>query len=329
MVELMFSYEQIYAHTGDKKWLERLEVVAFNTLPATISDDMWTHQYDQMSNQINCIRFPNKPIFGTNGAESHLFGLEPNYGCCTANFSQGYPKFILSAFMHNADTILHAVPIPAVLHAKEADITVETDCPFVHTFTYTVDAKADFTLAVRVPSFAQSLTVDGAPVAVTEMLSFACRAGEHRVIRVSYTAEIRLTDRPHDLKSVQYGSLVFSLPVDYEAVMREYTTPDGVEREFPYCDYEYVGKSAWNFGISDLTFTAEFRGIGEIPFSSQEPPVVVKAQMKPIAWGFEPFYPTVCAKVPASREPLGEAEEKELYPYGCAKLRMTELPLVK
>jgi len=41
--------------------------------------------------------------------------------------------------------------------------------------------------------------------------------------------------------------------------------------------------------------------------------------------GFE----TVCAKVPESREPIGEAREINLYPYGCAKLRMTELPLIK
>ena len=36
----------------------------------------------------------------------------------------------------------------------------------------------------------------------------------------------------------------------------------------------------------------------------------------------------VCAKVPESRTPLEEEKEIELYPCGCAKLRMTELPLV-
>ena len=90
----------LFAYTGDAKWADRLEVLAFNALPATISDDMWTHQYDQMSNQIACIKFPGKPIFRTNGQESHLFGLEPNYGCCTANFNQAWPKLALSTFMH-------------------------------------------------------------------------------------------------------------------------------------------------------------------------------------------------------------------------------------
>ena len=60
-----------------------------------------------------------------------------------------------------------------------------------------------------------------------------------------------------------------------------------------------------------------------------EPPVVVKARVKPIDWGYEDGYDTVCAKVPQSLEPLGEARELELYPYGCARLRMTELPIIE
>lgn len=66
VVEQMYSYEQLYAYTGDSKWAQRLEMLAFNALPATFSDDMWAHQYDQMSNQIACKRFPGKTIFRTN-----------------------------------------------------------------------------------------------------------------------------------------------------------------------------------------------------------------------------------------------------------------------
>ena len=65
VAEQMYSYELLYAYTGDKKWAERFEVLAFNALPATISDDMWAHQYVQMSNQIACQKFPGRSLFRT------------------------------------------------------------------------------------------------------------------------------------------------------------------------------------------------------------------------------------------------------------------------
>lgn len=111
VVEQMYSYELLYAYTGEAKWAERLEMLAFNALPAAFSDDMWAHQYVQMSNQIACRRFPGKSLFRTNNSEAHLFGLEPNFGCCTANFHQGWPKFVLSAFMYQENAVINSVPV--------------------------------------------------------------------------------------------------------------------------------------------------------------------------------------------------------------------------
>ena len=104
---------------------------------------------------------------------------------------------------------------------------------------------------------------------------------------------------------------------------------NGVERKFPYCDYEYNPTSEWSFAYSSPFVKVEYKGISDIPFSSQNPPVVVKAKIVPIDWGFEDRYETVCAKVPHSRKPLDTSASVALYPYGCAKLRMTELPIVK
>ncbi len=328
VVEQMYSCEQLYAYTGDKKWAERLEVLAFNALPAMISDDMWAHQYVQMSNQISCEKFPGKSLFRTNNSEAHVFGLEPHYGCCTANFNQGWPKLALSTFMHNGDTIIHALPVASRLDALQAQITVESDYPFENSMRYLIDAKTAFTFQIRVPSFAKEIRVEGKEQAGTDLLTFHLEAGEHRDICVSFETEAVFVDRPHDFKTVKRGSLVFSIPILYEERMSEYER-DGVERKFPYCDYEYVGKPDWNYAYCDTTLKTVTKGISDIPFSSANPPVVLKAKVKKIDWGCEDGYDTVCAKLPASREPLGEAEEIELYPYGCAKLRMTEVPMIK
>ena len=327
VAEQMYAYEHLFAYTGDPKWAERLELLAFNALPATISDDMWTHQYLQMSNQIACERFPGKPVFRTNGGEAHLFGLEPNYGCCTANFNQAWPKFALSAFMHSGDTVLSAIPVPATLKADGLTVSLKTNYPFDNAFAYDAESDKPVCLKVRIPSFAQNLRVNGQVTPYSEELSFEIPAGQPTHIHITFDTLPNLMERPHDLKCAQCGSLVFSLPISYEKRMLEFER-NGVERKFPYCDYEYLPRSAWNYAYASPFFTLEKRNISDIPFSSENPPVVLKAEVQKIAWGLEDGYASVCAKAPQSRIPLSEAETLELYPYGCAKLRMTELPLI-
>lgn len=327
VAEQMYSYEILYAYTGDKKWAERLEMLAFNALPATISDDMWTHQYDQMSNQIACIKFPGKPIFRTNWQESHLFGLEPNYGCCTANFNQAWPKFALSVFMHSGDTVINTVPVPSELKTDDKYIKIETNYPFENTFKYTIEAKNPFAFRIRIPSFAENLRVNGEKTEADELL-LEIGAGEKLEINVSFDISLCIDKRPNDLNTVRFGSLVFSVPVKHEAKMLEYER-DGVERKFPYCDYELIPASDWNYAYCGGDFELIRDGVSVVPFSSKNPPVTVKASVKKINWGYEDGYDTVCAKIPESRESIGEKEEILLYPYGCAKLRMTELPVIE
>ena len=329
IVELMYSYELLYAYTGDKKWVERLEILAFNALPAAISDDMWTHQYDQMSNQIACQRFPvpGKPIFRTNNEEAHLFGLEPHFGCCTANFGQGFPKLALSAFMRAENEIICAVPIPSELKTEDVNIVLETQYPFDYSFKYTISNKKEFTFKIRIPSWAKDVTVDGNAFDGDEAV-FEIGKEQGREIYITYNAVPIIRKRENDLNTVQCGPLIFSVPIQYEKKMYEYEK-DSVERKFPYCDYEYIPASDWNYAYYGTDFEFEKRDISKIPFSSQNPPVVMKAYVKQIEWGFEDGYETVCAKTPISRTPIGERKEMELYPYGCAKLRMTELPIVE
>jgi hypothetical protein len=327
VAEQMYSYEWLFAHTGESKWAERLELIAFNALPATISDDMWAHQYVQLSNQISCQKLPAKPLFGTNGAEAHLFGLEPNFGCCTANFNQAWPKFSLSAFMHDKDTVISAIPVPSSLKTDDFSISLNTKYPFENKLEYAVNSKKDMHLKVRIPSFAKNLTVNQKKTAFCEELDFNICANKPAYIEIEFDAAPSMMLRPHNLRTVKCGSLVFSLPIEYEARMVEYEK-DGVERKYPYCDYEYIPKSEWSYAYSSPFVTLEKCEISDVPFSSKKPPVVVKAKVKNIAWGFENGYETVCAKVPESTTQLGEEKEIELYPYGCAKLRMTELPLI-
>ena len=328
VAEQMYSYELLFAESGDFKWAERLEMLAFNALPATISDDMWAHQYDQLSNQIACIRFPGKPIFTTNKREAHLFGLEPEYGCCTANFGQAWPKFALSAWAYDRfNTICSVVPLPSSIETEWANITLKTNYPFENVLEYTIEAKENFKFFVRLPAGIDNVRVNGKhhydPVFLVQYLN----AGMQETITVTFDTKPEFIDRPHNLKSVRCGSLVFSLPIEYEKKMYEYER-NGVERKFPYCDYEYIPKSDWGYAFSSFDFKVNRKEVTDIPFSSEKPPVTLTAKMRKISWGLADEYENVCAKVPESRTPISDEVEIELHPYGCAKLRMTEMPLI-
>lgn len=327
VVEQMYSYELLYAYTGDAKWAERLEVLAYNALPATISEDMWTHQYNQMSNQMACQKFPGRSLFRTNNSEAHLFGLEPNYGCCTANFNQGWPKFALSGFMYNGDTVMCGIMMPASLCAEQGEINVTTNYPFENSAKFEIKAKKAFVFKVRIPSFAKNIKINGEAFEGNE-LTVEIKAKETKSVCLEFDTEVYFESRPYSLNTVKRGSLVFSLPVKFDSVMHEYEW-GGVWRKFPYCDYELVPESKWNYGFSSDSLTVEKKAVSDIPFSFNNPPVVVKAKVKEINWGLEEGFETVCAKIPESRAPISDEEEVDLIPYGCAKLRMTELPFVE
>ena len=54
VVEAMFSLEHAIAILGDPLLGDRLEKISYNAQPATMSGDMWSHQYDQQPNQVLC-----------------------------------------------------------------------------------------------------------------------------------------------------------------------------------------------------------------------------------------------------------------------------------
>ena len=326
IVEQMYSYEEIFAHTGDNKWAERLEVLAFNALPATLSEDMWTHQYVQQVNQIACQKTMLITPWSTNGPYSNNFGLEPNYGCCTANFNQGWPKFALVPFMHKDDAIINAVMLPSVLSTDGVRIRLETNYPFENKMHYHIDADKDFEFIIRIPSFAKNLKVNG-EAADTKDIELAIKKGATD-IDIEFDTVPYLKKRPDDLYALQMGSLLFSVPIKYDKVMREYTKK-GIERKFPYCDYEFVPKTPWNYGFAESDFKVRYNGVGNVPFSQEEPAVTITAKMKQINWGLKFPYKSICRKTPKSRKPLTSAQSIELIPYGSARLRMTEMPLLK
>lgn len=332
VVELMYSCEILYRITGDKVWAERLERLSFNALPATLSDDMWSHQYDQMTNQIACYKQPGKPIYGTNFADANLFGLEPNFGCCTSNFNQGWPKLAMNTFLKCRGGVLAALLLPCTLQTKIKDSSVqiksETDYPFKHRckFTVTVDKAVKFTFKIRIPSWAKEIKVNGTSVSKKTYIVIDKEFVGTEEILVEFTDVPHLIKRPYHLNALEYGALVYALPIQARKEMLEYEA-EGVERKYPYCDYEYFPESSWNYGYTSKEFHICEHDVSEIPFSSEKPAVTIETELAKVEWKMAEGYTLVCDRAPVSNRAIGVKEKKELIPYGCAKLRMTEMPI--
>ncbi|MBQ2461895.1 MAG: glycoside hydrolase family 127 protein, partial [Clostridia bacterium] len=334
VVEMMYSFEWLYSVSGDSVWADRLEKAAFNALPATFTEDMWAHQYDQMVNQVSCVPFPGKSFFRTNGSESHVFGLEPNYGCCTANMGQGWPKLAMRAVQKTNEGLVLAHLLPCSVHTdiggQPVFLRIDSEYPFRLGADITVQAEdADFALSIRIPLWAREVLVNGKPVHPEEgHLKFQKRWHGTETLRLTLSDAPHLVSRPQGMQAAEYGPLVFSLPLQMKAHRREYVR-DGVERKFPYCDWAFEPQSEWRFGFASPDLTVEERPLSATPFSMACPPVVLHAQLAPISWEWADGYDSVPSAVPASKQAVGPSRSMELIPYGHAKLRMTELPMAE
>lgn len=328
IVELMYSYEILFSITGNIKWLDRLETLAYNSLPAAVSPDMWTHQYDQMINQAASFPMSKQP-FRTNNNEAHLFGLEPHFGCCTANFGQGFPKLALSTFFKTEKGIASCVLSPSVVETEINGVKVVcelvTEYPFRGTLKYIIktDSSVEFSLFIRIPSFAKSAEIDKTETKCGEFAEILREWNGTSEIEVNLDFETEIVSRPENMVCVRRGVLIYSIPIKEKWEKVEYIK-DGVERKCPYCDYYIYPQSKWNYALANDKFELSEQEF-DAPFNPENPPITLSAELVEIEWDFNCGH---CDRLPKSIKPLSDIQRIKLIPYGCTNLRMTEIPFI-
>ncbi len=273
----------------------------------------------------------------TDGPESNLYGLEPNFGCCTANFHQGWPKFTASLWMASHDDgLVAAAYSPCDVHTTIGNTAVhlveETDYPFRGDVRITVNPAAPlrFPLRLRIPAWANGTTihVNGQSVESSGAAEFAkiertWKPGD--VIELRFPMKPRLTEGFQGSVSINRGPLVFSYPIGEDWVK--------LRTRGMTADWQVFPSSPWNYALTVTEDTAHELTVEESPlagspFALTGSPVKMQVSARKVpAWR---AVDGVADPVPQS--PVASTEPEEtitLVPYGAAKLRITAFPRLK
>jgi hypothetical protein len=302
VVEYMFSLEHALAITGEAALGDRLEKLAFNALPGTFTDDMWAHQYNQEPNQVEC-SLHHKP-WTTDGPESNLFGLEPNFGCCTANFHQGWPKLANSLFLVSGsqdsdagDGLVAAAYAPCevrtVLRGTPVHVIEDTAYPFRGAVRLTVHPAAPlaFPLQLRIPAWASGteLRVNGKLQPSPTPGSFArleriWREGD--AVEITFPMNPRVSRWFNDSIAIERGPLLFSYGIGETWVKL-------ADRGMT-ADWQVYPSTPWNYALAvdpqqpALSIQVSESEVGDSVFTARHAPVrlSVKARKVP-SWRAE------------------------------------------
>ena len=329
IVEAMFSMETLIGLGNfDQDLPDMLEKLAFNALPAATTADMRSHQYDEQVNQVRATVEPRN--WYNNGDDSNIYGLEPNFGCCTANMHQGWPKFCAHLWYATADDGLAAISYsPCTVRFRAGGqpvrLKVDTLYPFGQTVRISVTPKApaDFPLYLRIPRWAKDALIhlpDGEIMSVlsgeTACLRRVWNAGDE--VRLELPMEPRVTRWYHRSAAVELGPLLmaFRPREKWEKIADRPFAPD----------WQVTTDDAWNWALfADEPMKAVFLPENVSAFGMGESAVKVccKAALAP-GWQMEKG----SAAPPPTLPEIDRASEAtiELVPFGDTGLRIAQFP---
>lgn len=350
-VEMMFSLESTLEITGDVDFADKIEKIAFNALPAQVTDDYMGRQYFQQANQVMATRLMRN-FADNHGGTDLCYGLLSGYPCCTSNMHQGWPKFTQNLWYATADKGVAAlVYSPSevkmkVANGAEISFKEETNYPFEENirFTLTTDEKVkslSFPFHLRIPTWCKKgiIKINGKVIQESKgqqivKINRQWKSGD--VVELILPMHIFQNEWFENSMSVERGPITYALKIGEESknVINE---KDPIDYGKSYVEIRPT--TPWNFGLfrvseeklNDLFKVEKTGATTNYPWNLQNAPLLMKTKARRIpSWK---LYNEMAGPVPFSTiynmETSQEEEDVILVPYGCTKLRISQFPVIK
>ena len=345
-VEMMFSLEKMLEISGEPEFADKLEQIAFNVLPAQVSDDQRTRQYFSQANQVICA-VGDSDFYDNHGGKDQVYGLLNGYPCCTCNLHQGWPKFAQHLWMASADGGLAALAYApcrvttTVANGQKLTIREETFYPFDETVRLKIETTGatEFPLHLRIPGWCRGakLSVNGEPQPQSKAGSIAVikrmwKNGD--VVELNLPMTIRKSEWDQHSVAIERGPLLYALRVEEMWSVVKSEPDDNRDRDLRECR----PASPWNYALLESRLRNLERGFEVVrstdpekkyPWNLAGAPLELRTTAVRLPVWVAPRNHSGIPPPSPNAMPANVAEEAiRLIPYGCTTLRISGFPWI-
>ncbi|KAF7306291.1 hypothetical protein MIND_00420100 [Mycena indigotica] len=337
VVETMFSGSYLYQVIGDPKFSDRVERIAYNALPATLTGDMWN------SNLVGFGKSENTKLMSVHQRICYNSGYGIPCACLSGTLLDvGHSRsrhilFLVKMLANNVQVMLSPPMSQRTNFQLFIEPYLDAICsirlyPFSDTLTTTITAKSAFTYQVRIPGWVVNgtIAINGAPAKplapVNGLQAVAANSGTTTFV-LNLPAVITTEARPHGAIAVHRGPLNYAFDIPRKTKVLATNADQPMAQ-----DLEFDATASWQYAIdpATLAFSSTPPSSGVLPspiFDSGLTPSKITARACLINWAIQA--PTFAAKPPTNPTCTGPATTITLTPYGATKLRISEFPTFK